>query len=340
MKVVFSTNDVHARDRLDYWREEASKAIVAHEFSTGLGRSFQGVIQRGLLGSWPVTILEGNEHSAQRTQRCLGRGCDDDVLLSVQLSGCLTMHQDGRDAALKKGDVIVVDPRRPFSVVVPSSVQCFLVKVPRWEMQARLGDIPLLTGRPVVGSNAIGALASSFLVMLASRVGELNKAMGDRVAQQALDLVALAFESEVVNGRAKLSSVRTTTLLRLKAIIEARLYEPDLKPGPAAEAAGISVRYANVLLAQEDMSLERFIMYRRLRHSHQALTDPAQNMRTVSDIAYSCGFSDVSHFARRFKAEFGCSPSECRPQTTPAANKCAMPALLRKNGTGPAGTDV
>ena len=49
--------------------------------------------------------------------------------------------------------------------------------------------------------------------------------------------------------------------------------------------------------------------------SRQALEDPAQRTRTVSDIAYSFGFSDLSHFARRFKAEFGRSPSECRPGT-------------------------
>ena len=34
----------------------------------------------------------------------------------------------------------------------------------------------------------------------------------------------------------------------------------------------------------------------------------------IGDIAYSWGFSDLSHFGRRFKAEFGCSPGDYRRQ--------------------------
>jgi hypothetical protein len=41
---------------------------------------------------------------------------------------------------------------------------------------------------------------------------------------------------------------------------EARRHLPGLKPAIAAAAAGVSVRYANALLAQEDTSLEGYIM--------------------------------------------------------------------------------
>lgn len=332
MKVVFSTADVHARDRADSWREAASKVSVEHEFRASKGHAFRGVIESGSVGFLGLSILSCSECTAQRTQRCIERASDDDLMLGVQLGGKVAMHHDGRDADVDVSDMLLVDPRRPFSVSVRPSTRSLVIKVPRPEVQARLGDITNLTGRPVSGSTPVGSLASGFLTMLTKRTAELDRSMGHKLAQQALDLVALAFETEILDGRATQSSVRTTTLLRLKAIIESRLYDPDLKPALAAAAAGISVRYANALLAQESMSLERFIMFRRLQHCHQALTDPAQVLRTVSDIAYSCGFSDVSHFARRFKGEFGCSPSECRPSGTPHVNRCAMPSSLRKGG--------
>ena len=134
--------------------------------------------------------------------------------------------------------------------------------------------------------------------------------MGAKLVRHALDLVALAFGT--AGGSVQLSSTRTTTLIRLKSIIETLLHDPTLKPANVAEAAGISVRYANALLAHEDSSLERFIILRRLHRSRQALESPAHLSRTVSEIAYACGFSDLSHFARRFKAEFGRSPAEFR----------------------------
>ena len=37
MQVVFSTDKVHPRDRFAYWREEASKAFVMHDFSSSVG---------------------------------------------------------------------------------------------------------------------------------------------------------------------------------------------------------------------------------------------------------------------------------------------------------------
>jgi AraC-like DNA-binding protein len=133
------------------------------------------------------------------------------------------------------------------------------------------------------------------------------------IAQQPLDLVALSFEA-IGGGVAELSSPRATALLRLKSIVEAQLPDPALKPATAAQAAGMSVRYANVLLAQEGTSLERYIMLRRLKRSRLALMSPTHASRTISDIAYSYRFSDQSHFARRFREQFNCTPSEVRPK--------------------------
>ena len=148
--------------------------------------------------------------------------------------------------------------------------------------------------------------------MVAERASEMDHTTGLKVAAQALDLVALAFGP--VREGAQLSSTRATTLVRLKATIESRLQDPTLKPTLAAAATGISVRYANALLASEGTSLERYITSRRLQRCHQLLQSPAHLSRTVSDIAYGLGFADLSHFTRRFREEFGCSPGELRPR--------------------------
>ena len=81
-----------------------------------------------------------------------------------------------------------------------------------------------------------------------------------------------------------------------------------------AAETGISVRYANTLLSAEGSSLERYILNRRLERCRRALEDPRHAHRTVGEIAFAWGFSDLSHFARRFKAKFGVSPGEYRRQ--------------------------
>jgi hypothetical protein len=62
-----------------------------------------------------------------------------------------------------------------------------VLKVPRWEVQARLGEIASYTATMLPQA----APASEFLGMIAVRADAIDPAMGTKVAQQALDLVAL-----------------------------------------------------------------------------------------------------------------------------------------------------
>ena len=85
-----------------------------------------------------------------------------------------------------------------------------------------------------------------------------------------------------------------------------------MDPASAAAGAGISVRYANALLAEEGTSLLRLIQTRRLDQCARSLADPMQRNRTVSEIAFAWGFSDLTHFGRAFKKRFGLPPREYR----------------------------
>lgn len=324
LDIAFSTASVHERDRLSFWRDEATKAYVPHEFNTGAGRAFEGSIRSGQLGVLGLAMIACDQCEVEHTSGCIKNAVDDDLLITVQLGGSALLRQDGRDEVISVNHLFLIDPRRPFAVDVGEGNATLVIKVPRAELQARLGDLSVLTARPVARTPE-AVLAMRFLGMMTERAKLIGAPAADKIARQALDLIALAYEAEMPGLRALQSSTRATTLLRLKAVIEARLPDPYLKPHAAAAAAGISVRYANSLLAQEGTSLERFIVSRRLRHCRRMLEDPTQMQRPVSDIAFSWGFSDVSHFTRRFKAEFGCAPSEWRARAIEPLGRGADP---------------
>jgi AraC-like DNA-binding protein len=310
MQLLFSTDNVHPRDRLAYWREEATKAFVAHEFTSHTGRDFNGKISAGMLGQIPIALFEGDPCLVARTRACLKSAADDDLLLCHQMGGT-SIHQDGRDGIPEPPDIGLLDPRREFELRARNSAKGLIFKIPRLELERRLGDVTKYTALPLSGREPIATIASQFLRMTTKRAPMIDAQSSIALAQHALDLVALAFAAS--SGCVpRLSSPRTATLIRLKSTIERRLHEVGLKPADVAEAAGISVRYANALLSQEDSSLERYIMLRRLQHCRRALESSAHASRSVADIAYSYGFADLSHFTRRFKAEFGCSPGEFR----------------------------
>lgn len=52
-----------------------------------------------------------------------------------------------------------------------------------------------------------------------------------------------------------------------------------------------------------------------MTHARRLLQSAAAERRKIADIAVACGFSDLSHFNRMFKARFGCTPSEARGRT-------------------------
>ncbi len=170
-----------------------------------------------------------------------------------------------------------------------------------------------LTAHALDPGKPLGALTAGFLEMLPSCLDTVDGVAAAGLAEQALDLLALAISSETEQNVVALSSSRAAALHRLKFEIEARLADPDLKPSTVAEAAGISVRYANAL-AVGGRHVTR-ALYRRSGDSSAAVAPSMIRSRhgeSIGEIAYGWGFSDLSHFARRFKSAFGSSPSDYR----------------------------
>ena len=140
-------------------------------------------------------------------------------------------------------------------------------------------------------TKGIGGLASGFIKLIPDHVDMLQPAAKSQVAEHVLDVTALALAAETGKDKPAVSSGRAVALLQLRMAIESRLSDPALDPSSAAAAAGISVRYANVLLSGQGTSLQRLIVSRRLDHCRRALEDPGQSHRTITEIAFAWGFS-------------------------------------------------
>jgi AraC-like DNA-binding protein len=311
---VYSTQSIHPRERLSYWLEVATKTLFKLEFRTSSGPSFTGALRAGALGSLGIAIVETDACEVDRTARHIARDDSEEFLLSLHCGGRAIWTQHGRRADNGTGSLVLLDTRRPFSVNAPTSPKTVNFMIPRRALEARMGTAATSMAHVLDARRPFAGLASGFLAMLAKRIDEFDGPTAPKLAEQAFDLVALALSVETDRSAVTLSSPKAVALLRLKAVIEAHLRDPELKPAAAAAATGISVRYANALLALEGTSVERHILSRRLEQCRRSFEDPGQAHRTIGDIAFSWGFSDLSHFSRRFKAEFGCSPSDYRIQ--------------------------
>lgn len=313
MSVAFSTQELHPRDRIPFWVEVATKEFFRHGFSAS-EQTFVGELHSVALENISLAHCTCGPCEVTRTPRDVARDDLDDFILCVPLSGRSVMAQADREVIVDPGMMVLQDTSRPVKVNFVMPTTSIFVSIPRSALQARMGNSA--TALANVSSNGpVTGLASGFLSMLTARAESLDGSVRSRLAEQALDLIALAFCADANASAPALSSPRATALLRLKAAIEARLSDPGLKPTEAATASGISVRYANDLLSEEGSSVERYILHRRLERCRGALEDPLQAHRLIGEIAFSWGFSDLSHFTRRFREEFAMTPGDCRRRT-------------------------
>jgi transcriptional regulator GlxA family with amidase domain len=59
----------------------------------------------------------------------------------------------------------------------------------------------------------------------------------------------------------------------------------------------------------------------RLERAAEMLRDRRFNGYRAGDIAWTCGFANASHFARRFRAKYGVSPVNYRNGLEAVANR-------------------
>ena len=312
MQTIFSTSDIHPRDRFDYWHDIACRHIAMRDSQPAHRPTFQAAIEVGALGDLYLIRGENSAMKVARTARHIANATGDELFICRQVSGQLMIEQNGREVVLQAGDVTLLDPLLPYVGKFCSCSNLLVLKVPRRALEARVGKTWEMLVRVIKPTEAEGGLTSAFLAALPAYTDRMGAAAKEVVAEQVLDLIALSLTNVVGADRPKLSSAHAVALMKVRAVIDARLTDPALNPAAVAAAAGISVRYANSVLAREGTSITRLIQARRLARCRRALQDPLQAHRTLSEIAYSWGFSDMTHFGRSFKATYGVLPSAYR----------------------------
>ena len=73
---------------------------------------------------------------------------------------------------------------------------------------------------------------------------------------------------------------------------------------------GISKRHLHLLFEPTGTSVARTILARRLQKAHRLLTSATS--RSVTDIAFDCGFGSLPTFYRAFRQAYGISPGDLR----------------------------
>ncbi|MFT4190189.1 MAG: transcriptional regulator FeaR [Comamonas sp.] len=97
-----------------------------------------------------------------------------------------------------------------------------------------------------------------------------------------------------------------------RSLINQSLSDPLLSPARIAARTGVSVRQLYRLFEESGDSIARYIQRARLQRAAVELRGSLAAARSITDIAFGCGFNDAAHFSRAFRKQFGLSPREYR----------------------------
>jgi AraC family transcriptional regulator, positive regulator of tynA and feaB len=314
METLFSTANVHPRDRFAYWHEVACKTIVGHESRPMDRPRFEATLRGAPLAEIPLVIFENAPMKVCRSRRSIAAAPDDTLLVCHQLAGKVALEQDTRQVLLGAGDVTILDARRPYTGDFVRGSKMLVLKLPRRALESRCGSV-LETTAVRLPDEGLGMCLAHHLASLPRYVRSLDRTEQATIGEYTLDLLALvAAKGGPVR---KQSRTRSLALANLRATVETLLTRHGLDAHAVATAAGISVRYANDLLAGENQSIARYIQSRRIEQCAKALRDPVQIHRTIGEIAFGWGFSDLTHFGRVFKSRFGMTARDYRQGRLP-----------------------
>ncbi|TKC88709.1 helix-turn-helix domain-containing protein [Trinickia terrae] len=312
---VISTERVPPSDRLSFWQHQVESLLTHLECTSSAEDSFFGSIK--VYASTPANLLEidAARHAIARTTPKAAQARDEQVLICIQSAGAAIVEQDGRQGVLRPGDMTVLDTSKSFLADFPCEMAQLVLQVPRTLFRKRVGALERLTATVVPAENPLGKMTCEFVGSLARDFERFGPTVAQRLNEQALDMVAMAFMSSLDGGQpVKTSVTRSMAAYRGRAFIEANLRNAALSPWDVAEHLGISKRYLSVIFASEGLSVERFIRERRLQKCAQDLADRALAIRPIGDIAFAWGFSSLPHFSLSFKTAFGTTPREYRKQ--------------------------
>jgi AraC-like DNA-binding protein len=74
----------------------------------------------------------------------------------------------------------------------------------------------------------------------------------------------------------------------------------------------LAPRYVQNLLSETGVNFTDRVLELRLQRARAMLADPRNDGMRIGEMAYACGFNEISYFNRCFRRRFGASPTQFR----------------------------
>jgi len=291
-----------AADRpFSYWVDTVCDRFLELEIDAPAREHFHARLDQTELGPATANWLSADAQRVRRTAAKIARRQPGFLLMQLR-AGRVQIRQAGGSTPLRPGECILLDGGRPYEIECPEATRsCVLQLSDEW-LRGWVGSPERLPPRHFNAVGWSGALCAAMASLDVDSCDHLALPRGE-VADQIAALLRLALGPEPQGSTAG-QQLRE----RLMHTVRHGLSDPGLSPASVAAEHCISVRTLHYAFAATGTTFVEELMRARLQRARELLTDPRMRNLPIIEVAARCGFTDPSHFARRFRHRFGIAP--------------------------------
>lgn len=307
---IWSTNQVAAAARLDYFADAVSSSLTPMSVHGAASGPFHAHVRMAELGS--ITILQtgGSGHKAVRGHSEIARSSEHSYHLIVNRSArCDLEHRS--NIRLLAGDAVLVDSRYGHRFGLGDDHAHLHVKLsPDW-LRTWVPNPDALLGRALPRESPWGRAMVAFARELSPELAVSSPLPAKVLADQIGSLLALTAH-ELTAAQVPASPSTAGLRERIHDCIAQRCTEMELDATQVASSLNVSQRTLHRALAAHGEAFGTVLIVARCETAMRMLQSPAMDRLTLEQIGRRAGFRNPSHFSQTMRRRFGVNPGQIR----------------------------
>jgi AraC-like DNA-binding protein len=302
---ICSTSALPAHERFPFWADVVASTFVKLDCEAPQRDHFFGSVRHCTIGHSEIVDVASDAQSATRSRQGIALDSSDSLIVNLQILGDCLIETPQLATVIGVGQAAIVETAEKYRLMFPQRFRQIVLKLPR----SIVGTQPLQSHGTLLRPSAARLLVqmSCWALHEADAIGEGE---GQAFQKSIAEILRCGLPTEEFSE--ELDTPAKVRYQRAIDLIDIHLAKSTLTSARLARELGVSVRSLARLFKSRGSTVEEVIWQRRLDAARHDLLDCRLAQRKITEIAFARGFSDLSHFSRRFAEAYGQSPRKFR----------------------------
>jgi AraC-like DNA-binding protein len=291
------------------WADDLAQAFVRLEPQALNNEQFKGEIAKINSDEIQLSRVAATGHRVKRLQEHINASISDICFINIQIGGVGCTQQHGREFICHPLDIAVVDTSEEFEIKHKNPFELYSLALPKSLVPHGLLE---RGGAKLSRSGVSREIAQTLLSYASLALHTENRTSVPLTIVTRHMVELLSCLGNPLDNDQEAEPAINARLAMMCNYIQRNLEDDHLSAEKLALAFCVSTRYVHKLFSSTDQTVSEYLCQLRVARACQLLDNPEFSKLTITELALSIGFRDISYFNRRFKQALGVTPSEYR----------------------------